>query len=90
MRIKCFEMRQLYANKMFQHETIICKQYVSKRDNYVRIKCFKMRHYMQLKCFETRQLYANKMFQNETIKIRIKCFKTRQLYANYNVSKRDN
>ena len=37
-------MRQLYANN------------VSKRDNYIRIKCFK-----------TRQLYANKMFQNETI-----------------------
>ena len=32
MQLKCFEMRQLYANKMFQNETII-----------IRIKCFKMR-----------------------------------------------
>ena len=56
MRIKCFKTRQLYANSN-----------VSKRDNYVRIKCFKMRHYMQIKCFKMRQLYANKMFQNETI-----------------------
>ena len=42
-------MRQLY--KMFQITIMF-----SKRDNYMRIKCFK-----------TRQLYANKMFQNETI-----------------------
>ena len=38
-------MRQLYMNKN-----------VSKRDNYMQIKCFKMR-----------QLNANKMFQNERI-----------------------
>ena len=25
MRIKCFKMRQLYTNKMFQNETIICE-----------------------------------------------------------------
>ena len=30
MRMKCFKTRQLYANKN-----------VSKRDNYMRIKCFK-------------------------------------------------
>ena len=41
---------------MFQNETIICEENVSKQDNYIRIKCFK-----------TRQLYMNKMFQNETI-----------------------
>ena len=51
-----FEMRQLYTNKMFQNEAIICEYNISKRDNYIQIKCFKMR-----------QVYANKMFQNETI-----------------------
>ena len=68
-------MRQLYANKMFQNETII-----------LRIKCFKMRQ-LYIKCFKTIikmfQMNTNKMFQNETIiyKMRIKCFKTKQLYT---------
>ena len=51
MQIKCFKMRQLYTNKMFQNETIKFDKMFQMRQLFTN-KSFKRDNYMRYKMFQ--------------------------------------